>query len=170
MPRFKRTYYQNVVYHVYFRGNNRHPILKSKYEKFDLLASIKQCQERKGFKLYAFAIMNNHAHMIIEVNELHNISKVMQSILLSYSTKYRRKNDYVGHVWQGRFQSKPISDERYMIDCLNYVHNNPIEAGVVSKAIDYQYSSARFYEGLKSKEVQGFLALNKYGDSSTITY
>jgi len=108
MSRFRRLYYGNAVYHVIFRGNNRQNILKLKSDKQDLLNSIRKYQERKQVKIYGFVLMDNHVHMVIEVGEDHNISKVMQSLLLSFSAKYRRKYGYVGHVWQGRFQSKPI--------------------------------------------------------------
>jgi putative transposase len=158
----KRIYYQNAIYHVIFRGNNRQNVLKFKSEKRDLLVSIKRYQERKDFKIYAFVIMDNHVHLLIETNEIHNISKIMQSILLSFSVKYRRKYDYVGHVWQGRFQSKPIVDQKYLIECINYIHMNPTKSGLVNKADEYPYSSARFYGGLKAKEVEDYIELTKY--------
>ena len=164
-----RIYYQNAVYHVFVRGNNRGMILKHKSDKMDMLVSIKKFQERRGFKMYGFVLMDNHAHFVIEVNHTHSISKIMQSILLSYSTKYRRKYEYVGHVWQGRFQSKPVTDERYMFECLNYLHSNPVKAGIVSVQCDYPYSSARFYEGLTSKGVYEYIDLSRYGDTSVVT-
>ena len=169
MSRSKRVYYGNAVYHVIFRGNNRQDILKLKSDKQDLLNSIQKYQERKEVRIYGFVFMDNHAHMIMEVGENHNISKVMQALLLSFSAKYRRKYDYVGHVWQGRFQSKPIMDEKYVLDCLNYIHHNPVKAGMVLKASDYLYSSARFYQGLKNKGVYDYIELTKYGDGSAIS-
>lgn len=168
MSRFKRIYYGNAVYHVMFRGNNRQNILKLRSDKQDLLNSIRKYQERKEVMVYGFVLMDNHAHMIIEVGENHNISKVMQSVLLSFSMKYRRKYGYVGYVWQGRFQSKPIMEEEYVFECLNYMHLNPVRAGMVISACDYIYSSARFYEGLKNKDVYDHIELTKYGDTSVI--
>jgi len=168
MSRFKRLYYGNAVYHVIFRGNNRQNILKLKSDKQDLLNSIRKFQERKEVKVYGFVIMDNHVHMVMEVGETHNISNVMHAILLSFSVKYRRKYNYVGHVWQGRFQSKPIIEEGYIIECLNYIHNNPVRAGIVSNPCDYLYSSAKYYEGLKNKGIYEFIDLTKYGDTSII--
>jgi putative transposase len=169
MSRFKRLYYGNAVYHVIFRGNNRQDILKLRSDKLDLLNFIGKYQERKEVKVYGFVLMDNHVHMIMEVGENHNISKVMQALLLSFSAKYRRKYDYVGHVWQGRFQSKPIMKEEYVLECLNYIHLNPVRAGMVLSACDYIYSSARFYQGLKNKGVYEYIELTKYGDTSVIS-
>ena len=169
MSRFKRLYYGNAVYHVIFRGNNRQNILKLRSDKLDLLNSIRKCQERKEVKVYGFVLMDNHVHMVMEVGETHNISKVMQSVLLSFSAKYRRKYGYVGHVWQGRFQSKPIMGEEYVLECLNYIHLNPVRAGMVLSSCDYSYSSAKFYQGLKNKGVYEYIELTKYGDTSVIS-
>lgn len=159
----KRLYYGNAVYHVIFRGNNRQNILKLKSDKQDLLSSIRKYQERKGFKIYGFVLMDNHVHLIMEVCEENNISKVMQVLLLSYSTKYRRKYPYVGHVWQGRFKSKPIMNEGYFIENLNYIHNNPVRAGMVSNPSEYIYSSAKFYQGIKNKEMDEYIKISRYG-------
>jgi putative transposase len=169
MSRFKRIYYGNAVYHVVFRGNNRQNILKLSSDKHDLLNSIQKFQERKNVRIYGFVLMDNHVHMVVEVGEDHNISKFMQAVLLSFSVKYRRKYGYVGHVWQGRFQSKPIMGEEYILECLNYIHLNPVRAGMVSNSCEYLYSSAKFYQGLKNKAVYEYIELTKYGDTSVIS-
>ena len=169
MPKPNRLYYGKAVYHVMFRGNNKQTILKTKYDKTALLLSIQKCQERKNFKIYGFVIMDNHAHLVIETNHLHNISKIMQSILLSFSLKYRRKYGYEGYVWQGRFQSKIIDSEHYFTQCIEYIHNNPVKAGITETALEYIYSSARFYEGRSSKGVYDFMVLSPFGGSSSIS-
>ncbi|MDE2222462.1 MAG: transposase [Candidatus Omnitrophica bacterium] len=169
MSRLKRIYYGNAVYHVIFRGNNRQNILKLKSDKENLFKSIQKYQERMKIKIYGFVLMDNHVHMVMEAGEVHNISKIMQAILLSFSLKYRRKYGYVGHVWQGRFQSKPIMEEKYILECLDYIHCNPVRAGIVSKACDYIYSSAKFYENLKNKDVYQYIELTKYGDTSVVS-
>jgi len=157
------------VYHVIFRGNNRQNILKLKSDKQDLLNSIQKYQERKEVKIYGFVLMDNHVHIVMEVGEKHNISKVMQAVLLSFSAKYRRKYEYCGHVWQGRFQSKPMMNEEYVLKCLEYIHLNPVRAGLVLSSSDYIYSSAKFYQGLKNKEVYQCIELTKYGYTSVIS-
>ena len=112
--------------------------------------------------------MDNHVHMIIKTNKKHNISKVMQAILLSFSAKYRRKCAYVGHVWQGPFHSNPIENEGYILECLEYLHNNPVRAKIIDQAREYQFSSAQFYEGTSDEcFLQGKIVLTRYGDTSS---
>ena len=112
MTRYKRVYYSQAVYHVIFRGNNRQVILLENSAKEMLLDIVERYRRRLGFTLYAFVVMDNHVHLVVQTSERHNISRVMQSILLSYSCWFRRTHDYVGHVWQGRFKSFCIINEQ----------------------------------------------------------
>ncbi|MCB9747821.1 MAG: transposase [Candidatus Omnitrophica bacterium] len=145
MIRPRRFYYAKSIYHVIARGNNRQKILKYPTDKQSFLNSLTKYKGLFSFRLYAFVIMDNHIHLMIEADEHFNISKVMQRILLSYSAKYRRKYKYVGHVWQGRFVSFNVSGDHYVEECLQYIHRNPVKAGIVDVEADYRWSSARFY-------------------------
>ena len=162
----KRIYYENATYHVISRGNNRQFILKDEDDKRSLLLSIAKYKDRYHFLLYAFVLMDNHIHLIIEVNESHNISRVMQAILLSYSRKYRVKHSYSGHLWQGRFGSIPILKERYIRELIDYIHQNPVRAKMVDQATDYIWSSARAYSCLENNQIDSLLAIDKYGHFS----
>ncbi|MFC1593866.1 transposase [Candidatus Omnitrophota bacterium] len=160
---FKRIYYESAVYHVISRGNNKHYILKNEEDKISFLLSLAKYKERFSFRVYGFVLMDNHIHMIMEVNEKHTISKVMQAILLSYSRKYRSKYGYVGHLWQGRFNSIPMLKERYILELIDYIHHNPVRAKMVTQAIDYIWSSARFYAKLENKEIDETILIDEYG-------
>lgn len=146
MARQKRIYFSRAVYHVCVRGNNRQYILQNEDDKIDFLESIAKFKKRFGFKLYALVIMGNHSHLIIEVTDNISISKIMQAIILSYSFKFRKKYNYTGYVWQGRFKSNVISGEEYIISCIEYIHNNPVRAEIVDRTEEYPWSSYHFYQ------------------------
>jgi len=147
MARIGRAYYNNAVYHVSIRGNNRQAILKKEEDKESFLKTLSKFKERFKFKLFGFVIMDNHAHLVIGSNDLINISKIMQAIALSYSQKFRHKYNYTGYVWQGRFKSKVIESDSYIFDCLSYIHHNPLRADMVNNVEDYIWSSYHFYNG-----------------------
>jgi len=159
----KRLYYENAVYHVISRGNNKQFILEDDSDKNSFLLSTAKYKEKFDFKLYCFVLMDNHIHMVIEANERHNISRVMQAILLSYSRKYRVKHQYAGHLWQGRFSSIPIFKEKYILELVDYIHHNPVRAKLVSEVTDYIWSSARFYSRLENREVDEVLSVDRHG-------
>lgn len=120
-------------------------ILEADEDKKAFLETLDKYKKRFEFKLYGFVLMDNHAHLIIETTSQSNISRVMQAITLSYSQKFRNKYRYTGYVWQGRFKSSIISDEGYIVECTNYIHNNPVRANIVNEAKDYPWSSYHKY-------------------------
>ena len=121
-------------------------------------------KNRFSFKLYALVIMDNHAHLLIRPGSLHNISCVMQAILLSYSVKYCKKYDYVGHVWQGRFEARLVESEEYLRECVDYIHDNPLKAGMVKASRGYPWSSCRNFS-VEDKLVGGLLEIDQYTES-----
>ncbi len=161
MARTKRLYYSNVVYHVTLRGNNRQMVFKEDADKVEFLKTLTRFKERFQYKLFGFVIMDNHPHLLIEVNGINNISKIMQAIALSYSQKFRRKYKYTGYVWQGRFKSNVIGSDEYILHCLEYIHNNPVRAKIVNHPGEYRWSSYRLYhEGINP--LQEFIQIDKF--------
>jgi len=161
LARYPRIYFQNSVYHICIRGNNKQRVLLAEDDKINLLKSIAKFQLRFGFKLHGFVLMDNHAHLIIAANSRINISKIMHAILLSYSVKYRKRYAYSGYVWQGRFRSKIIEGENYILECLSYIHNNPLRAGLVNKPEDYYWSSYNSYYDIHSR-INSIIQVDNY--------
>lgn len=94
-------------------------------------------------KVYAMVLMGNHFHLLLSVKERFGISRLMQGILLSFSHWYRKNEPYVGHVWQGRFVSRLVSDQRQMVENIKYIHENPLRANLVEDPLKYRWSTAR---------------------------
>ena len=161
MASVKRLYYQNAVYHVCIRGNNRQYILQEEEDKKIFLKSLEKFRARFGFKVYGFVVMDNHVHLVIQTSSLISISKIMHAITLSYSVKFRKKYGYTGYVWQGRFRSNVIEGEHYILECIDYIHNNPVRAKIVKKITDYPWSSYHFYQGLGSN-IKDCLQIDKF--------
>jgi len=161
MARQTRVYYNNAVYHVCIRGNNRQHILKEDENKISFLESLSKFKERFGFKLYCLVIMDNHPHMVIEATDHTTISKIMHAVALSYSVKFRKKYGYSGYVWQGRFKSNIIEGDDYILSCIEYIHNNPVRAGIVEHPQDYPWSSYHFYHG-KRDFLKDYIVLDRF--------
>jgi putative transposase len=147
MTRLRRMYFNRAVYHVCIRGNNKAEILADDDDKLMFLRILARFRQRLKFKLYGFVIMDNHAHLVIEPAGNLTISRIMQSIELSYSVLYRAKYRYYGYVWQGRFRSNIINGENYLTACIDYIHDNPVRAEIVGSAKEYRWSSYNMYNG-----------------------
>ncbi len=102
MARKPRIEYEGAFYHVITRGNQRQKIFKDPldYQKFlDILTSYKQ---RYHFCLYAYVLMSNHVHLLIETKDI-RLSKILQGVNQRYTMNYNRRYKTVGHLFQGRY-------------------------------------------------------------------
>jgi len=132
------------LYHVVSRGNNRATIFKddNDFEKYLLL--VQSYKKKYAFDLYAYCLMNNHVHLLIETDREGILSKAMQGLNLSYALWFKVRYNWVGHLWQGRFKSYIVDKEKYLWACVRYIALNPVKAGIVSKPEEYRWSSYRF--------------------------
>ena len=155
MPRKARFTIENGTYHVMIRGNNRNEIFHSEedFEKFPEI--VKENKKKFRIKIYHYALMNNHAHLIINSPTGTILSNTMKRINIMYTKYYRKKHGGIGHFFQDRFKSFLIQDGTYLLECGRYVELNPVRAGTVKECPgEYKWSSYRVYgEGKKDKIV-----------------
>lgn len=143
MARKARSRSSLNLYHIIIRGINKQDIFIDQQDKNKFLKELMISKEKFDFKLYAYVIMPNHVHLVIKENEI-DISKIMHRIKVSYSEYLNRKYNRVGHVFQGRFNSKNIEDEEYLKCVIRYIHLNPDKAGI-GKHDEYKWSSYKEY-------------------------
>ncbi len=141
-------------------------LLRKHATKILLLNSFGHFQQRLGFKVYGFVVMDNHAHWLLQVQEKIGLSSVMQKVLLSFGRRYRQTQPYVGHFWQGRYKSVGVVSDKGMLEVLKYVHENPVKAKVVRRSQEYMYSSAYKYLGIDNEAMRSVIEVTKYGDTS----
>ncbi|WP_029200377.1 REP-associated tyrosine transposase [Oribacterium sp. NK2B42] len=144
MSRKKRIWYPGASYHVMSRGNRRTVLFKDASDYIRFLGCIESSKERYGFKVHSICLMTNHFHMIIETEKT-DLSKIMQKILHPYSMDFNHKYDFTGHLFESRYTSCLIEDERYFLEVSRYIHLNPVKAQMVRGPLDYEYSSYGLY-------------------------
>ena len=141
-----------------------------------MIESFKYCQNNKGLVINAFVIMSNHIHMIIRANEnsdglsaiIRDMKKYTSKELLKWvreSNKESRKewlevvfkyhakynsNNKTYQVWQQNNQPKVCLHPKFIAQKIDYIHHNPVTAGIVERPHDYLYSSARNYMNIGS--------------------
>lgn len=144
MPRRARRLSQSRVYHIIIRGNDRQRIFRSIEDKERLLEILKLKHKDWNFEYLAYCLMDNHVHLIIDQGE-EDISKIMQGINIRYVHYFNKRYDRTGHLFQDRFKSEVIEDEKYLLAAVRYVHNNPVKAGMAASPADYVWSSYNSY-------------------------
>jgi len=127
-------------------------LFKEGEDKDRYLMTLKRYQSVFDFKVYAYCIMDTHAHLIIYANGA-DISKIMHGLNLSYAQYFNRKYGRHGHLFQDRFKSKIIDTDSYLAALSGYIHNNPTDIpGYRDRVEDYPYSSLGVYLG-KAKDI-----------------
>jgi len=141
----KHQLQHSLIYHIYSRSCNRQSIFKQKDDFRYFISLLQDYCQRFEVSLYHWVIMSNHYHLVIELNTPEIISKMMAGLHKTYSNYHHKVYGTVGFLWQGRFKLQPIQKELYLIACGRYVERNPVRAGMVKVAYDYEYSSAKYY-------------------------
>jgi REP element-mobilizing transposase RayT len=140
MARKPRIEFEGAFYHVISRGNQKQKVFRSDADYaryFDLLARYK---ERYGFRLYAYVLMGNHVHLLIETGPS-PLSKILQGITQSYTLYFNRKYRTSGHLFQGRYKAILCNRDEYLLTLVKYIHLNPLRARAVDRLDAYPWSS-----------------------------
>lgn len=144
---------------------------RNEYRKI-IIESLKYCQQQKGLEIFAWCIMTNHLHMIIRSKErasLPNIirdfrgytSKRLKSeiesnpaesrkewlLQLFHNEGKKRKTNGNFQLWKRNYHPIELNSHKFFEEKLNYIHQNPVEAGFVFEPQEYVYSSAINYAG-----------------------
>lgn len=154
MARRAREISGTGIYHVMMRGINRQNIFEDDedFTRFvELLFQMVCPVDDNGKPLpprcifYAYCLMTNHVHLLIrEVTE--SLSSVIKRIGVSYAQYYNKKYQHFGHLFQDRFRSEPVNDNAYFFTLLQYIHQNPVAAGISTDIGSYKWSSWGEYE------------------------
>jgi putative transposase len=135
----------SLIYHIINRGNRRDDVFHYPEDYKYFINRLSNYSDKFEALIYHWVIMPNHYHILLEIKDPENLSKMMAGLARSYVHYYQKNYKQGGHIWQGRFKSQPIEKESYLLRCGRYIERNPVEAKMTVLAKDYQYSSAKFY-------------------------
>ena len=148
MPRCARIKTKTSIFHIMVRSISEIDLFPDNEDKKNYLAKMREYQVLYGFKVYAYCLMSNHGHFIIDANGA-DISKVMHGINFSYAQKYNWKYKRHGHLFQDRFKSRIVKNERYLLALSAYIHNNPKDIkGYEVHPERYGFSSLSLYTNM----------------------
>ncbi|MFH2138207.1 MAG: transposase [Candidatus Omnitrophota bacterium] len=144
MARPYRLQGEGILYHITSRGDDRKKIFLSEFDFERFLEYLIRAKEKFKFYLYAYCLMDNHYHLLLETTQP-NLSRIMQNINSSYTLYYNKKRGKCGHVFQGRYKSIIVEADEYFKELSRYIHLNPVKARIVNNPGEYKWSSYRAY-------------------------
>jgi putative transposase len=152
MARRPRLFAPGILYHVIVRGNYRQKTFLGARDYQAYLQRLVRYRERFGVTVYAYCLMSNHVHLLLETGS-EPLSRFMQGLQQSYAQYFNRRHHKVGHLFQGRYKAIVCEKDEYLLALVRYIHLNPIRAKLVHRLDDYAYSGHREYCGARVGEV-----------------
>lgn len=144
MPRQQRLVVEGYPHHIISRGNNRSAIFYQDRDRYLFINCLKDAKEKTKSKIYAYCLMTNHVHLLIEPSTEHGLGNMMQSLGRKYVQYVNQTYNRTGTLWEGRFKSSLVSKDEYLLACSRYIELNPVRAKMVKDPKDYPWSSFGF--------------------------
>ena len=145
MPRFRRYHEDGYPYFITTTVLDRRPLFQDARLSSILIDNPQFYRDRMKFALHGYVIMPDHVHLLLTPRHPHTISDVMRNFKSYTSREARRLLGVAGPLWQSRFYDRAVRDEAQFRSALEYIHLNPVRAGLVEADGAYEFSSSRFW-------------------------
>lgn len=150
MARQARIVIPGQAMHVLVRGNNREILFHESADYATYLNWLRTAAIQFSVMVHAYALMPNHAHLLVTPKEADSLGKLMQSLGRRYAQFFNQKHDRTGTIWEGRYRSSLI-DPDYLLRCQRYIELNPIRNGLESRPSDCLWTSYASHTGEKAE-------------------
>ena len=144
MRRLRNLDYSNRAVYITTDTHEQRSIFVSDDRVNKIYEALDEIYPRYDFKINGFVIMPTHCHFII-VSQNNDLSDIMHDIKGIAAFKLLDCAPIKGKLWQRGFYDHVIRNKKDLIEKLNYIHKNPIRAGLVKDISDYKHSSFKFY-------------------------
>ncbi len=163
MARKPRVHFAGALYHVIARGNQRQDIFLDDRDFQTYLAYLSEYKSKFSFHLYAYALMRNHIHILLEVKET-PLSKGMQILQFRYTRYFNKRYKKTGHLFQGRYRAILCDKDTYLFELIRYIHLNPVRAGIAESPEKYSWTGHLEYLGKNQRTlIDKTLVLSRFG-------
>ena len=147
MARPLRLCLPGAIYHVIARGNAGGPIYRDDLDREYFLAQLDHVVDRFSWLCHSYCLLSTHYHLVVE-NPLPNLPLGMRQLNGKHASRYNRRHDRRGHVFEARYRSILVEGAQYLLAVCRYVVLNPVQAGICSRPEEWPWSSYRATVGL----------------------
>jgi REP element-mobilizing transposase RayT len=153
MPRKLRMEYAGAIYHVVNRGDRREDIFKDDLDRRQFLSTLQEACQRTEWQMHAYCLMRNHFHLVMETPQA-NLVAGMKWLLGVYTKRFNIRHKFRGHVFAGRYKALMVdgSGGGYFKTVCDYVHFNPVRAGVIPPEEGMERFGWSSYPALHAKQ------------------
>ena len=141
MPRRSRFCPAGYPVHVIQRGNNKQAIFTCDADLAAYSHWLAEGAERFEVAVHGWVFMTNHVHLLATSSTDTGLSRLMQYLGRLYVRQFNYRYQRSGTLFEGRFRSSLVQENRYLLTCLRYIELNPLRAGMVTDPGNYRWSS-----------------------------
>ncbi len=149
MARPLRIEFPGALYHLTARGDGQEDIYLDDEDRAQFLGLVGAICERLNWVCYAYCLMSNHYHLVMETPD-GNLSRGMRQLNGVHTQRLNARHGRVGHVFQGRYKAILVERDSYLLELCRYVVLNPVRAGMVRHAGQWRWSSYRDTTGQRA--------------------
>jgi len=142
MARLARSTICGYPHQITQRGNYGQRVFEEEQDFKRYLAWAREYADRYGIDIWAYCLMPNHVHFVCVPKSEGALALGFNTLHMRYAQYFHKKRGLTGHLWKGRFLSC-LLDDASVFEEIRFIENNPIRAGIVERAEDYPWSSAR---------------------------
>jgi REP element-mobilizing transposase RayT len=157
MARPLRIQFEDAIYHVMSRGNERQSVFRSEEDRQQFVTLLERSCARYQVSLLAFVFLSNHFHLLAQTHR-GNLSRWMHWLMVTYTSWFNWRYTRSGHLFQGRYKSFLVEKGGYLLELSRYLHLNPVRGKLLGKGTPaerrqrlrkYVWSSYGGYAGLR---------------------
>lgn len=156
MARPLRIEFEDAIYHLCARGNERQRVFRDDRDREVFLELLARSGARYQGLILVLVLLSNHLHLVVQTPR-GNLSRWLHWLMVSYTVYFNRRHRRSGHLFQGRYKSFLVEKGNYLLELSRYLHLNPVRGKVLGRGDPrqrrerlrgYRWSSYRGHAGL----------------------
>ncbi|MFH1504709.1 MAG: transposase [Candidatus Omnitrophota bacterium] len=161
MPRIARIVAVDYPHHITQRGNYKQRVFTKNNDYKFYLERLNEYQNKYKLSTIAYCLMPNHVHFVAIPKDKDSLAKTFNASHMRYAHYFNKKSNLTGHLWQGRFYSC-VLDDNHLYAVARYIENNPVRAGLVKKAWNWKWSSAKEHILKEGRGILSLIEISKF--------
>ena len=177
-------FFPENIYHIYNQGNNQQLIFRTNEDYFIFLKMLRE-HVQTHVEVIAWCLMPNHFHLLVYTEErscilmkqggleIENLTNGIRKLLSGYARIYNKRYQQTGSLFRQKTKAKNVAESDWVVrqhynlqdycsNCFSYIHQNPVLAGLVKNAGDWQFSSYLDYASLRKGSLCNKVLATKY--------
>lgn len=157
MSRHPRLVVPGFPHHVYLRGNNRRRLFSDDGDRLLWLSDLRQGIEASQCLLHQLTLMDNHVHMIVTPPDNGSLAVLMKRACQRYAQRRNHRFDASGKLFEERYRSKLIENDRQWLVTTLYNDANAYRAGMVASPLEHAWSTGPLHAGRRGSRISPWL-------------